>query len=136
MELWIRRWDGRFVFGGFKIFYSGDKVEKFGSDFVQFEYYEFYLEENERIVKVEIRFGWMIDSLIFYFNKRDIDGSLKIYGFYGGDGGSNSLEILLGLFGYLLGVVVVIVDLQGEEGIIRFQFVWRIYVFFGDIELE
>ena len=134
MELWIRRWDGRPVLGGLKIVYNGDKVEKFGSDSAQSEHHEFHLEENERIVKVEIRSGWMIDSLTFYSNKRDTDGSPKSYGPYGGNGGSSSSETPLGSFGYLAGVAAAIVHSQGEEGITRLQFAWRTYVLPGDPE--
>jgi len=134
MELWIRRWDGRPVLGGLKIVYSGDKVEKFGSDSAQSEHYEFHLEENERIVKVEIRSGWMIDCLTFYSNKRDTDGSSKSYGPYGGDGGSFSSETPSGSFGYLAGVAAAIVHSEGEEGITRLQFAWRTYVLPGDQE--
>ena len=134
MELWIRRWDGRPVLGGLKIFYNGDKEVKFGSDSAQSEHHQFHLEENERITKVEVRSGWMIDCLTFHSNKRDSDGSPKSYGPYGGDGGSCSSEAPSGSFGYLAGVACAIVHSQGEEGITRLQFAWRTYALPGDQE--
>ncbi|KAL9979948.1 hypothetical protein ACROYT_G008471 [Oculina patagonica] len=132
MELWIRTWDGRPVLGGLKIFYNGDKVVMLGGNSPQSEHHQFHLEENERIVKVEARSGWMIDSLTFYSNKRDTDGKPKSYGPFGGDGGSFHSETPSGSFGFLAGVAGAVVDSQGEEGITRLQFAWRTYVLPGD----
>ena len=134
MELWIRRWNGRPVLGGLKIFYNGGKEVKLRSDSAQSELHQFHLEENERIVKVEVRSGWMIDCLTFYTNKHDTDGGQKSYGPFGGDSGSFSSETPSGSFGFLAGVAFAIVDSQGEEGITRLQFAWRTYVLPGDPE--
>ena len=134
VELWIRRWDGRPVLGGLKIFYNGDKEVQFGSYSDQSDHHEFRLDENERIVKVEVRSGWMIDQLTFYSNKKDEDGSPKSYGPYGGEGGSFNCETPPGSYGFLAGIAAAIVDSQGEKGITRLQFAWRTYVFPGDPE--
>ena len=140
MELWIRQWDGRPVLGGLKVYYKDGKTMVFGQDCggtyaenAQDEHvhHEFYLEENERIVKAEIQCGWMIDRLTFYTNKKDKDGKPKRYGPYGGNGGSFSAESAPESFGYLCGVSGAVVQSQGEAGITRLQFVWRLYVLPG-----
>ena len=132
MELWIRRWYGKRVLGGLKIFYNGGKEVKFGSDSDQSDHHEFHLDENERIVKVEVISGWMIDQLTFYTNQKDEDGSPKSYGPYGGDSGSFNCETPPGSYGFLAGIAAAVVDSQGEEGITRLQFAWRTYVLPGD----
>lgn len=136
MELWIRRWDGRPVLGGLKIFYScdGDHEIMMGSSSDQNEHHEFHLESNERIVKVDVNSGWMIDRLSFYTNKKDENGDPKCYGPYGGDGGGFYAETPPGSYGFLAGVGVAVVSSQGEEGITRLQFAWRTYVLPGDPE--
>lgn len=140
MELWIRRWDGRPVLGGLKVYYKDDNPMIFGhgcggtyADTAQDqEHHEFHLEGNEKIIKVDIQSGWMIDQLTFYSNKKDEDGKPKRYGPYGGTGGSFSSESPVGSFGFLAGVAGAVVKSQGEAGITRLQFAWRSYVFPGD----
>ena len=117
MELWIRRWYGTRVLGGLKIFYNGGKKVKFGSDSDQSDHHEFHLDKDERIVKVEVRSGYMIDRLTFYSNKKDEDGSPKSYGPYGGEGGDIYFETPPGSYGFLAGIAATIVHSQGEEGI-------------------
>ena len=140
MELWIRQWDGRDVLGGLKVYYKDGKVMVFGQDCGgtyaetardDHVHHEFHLEENERIVKAEIQCGWMIDRLTFYTNKKDNDGKPKRYGPYGGNGGSFSAESPPESYGYLCGLSGAVVKSQGEAGITRLQFVWRLYVFPG-----
>ena len=142
MELWIRQWVGTSVLGGLKVYYKDDNPVIFGyriggtytdtaHDHV---HHEFHLEENEKIVKVEVNSGWMIDKLTFYTNKKGADGKPKSYGPYGGDGGSFSEESPAGSYGFLAGVAGAVVKSQGEAGITRLQFVWRTYVLPGDPE--
>ena len=131
LKLWIRRWDGRPVLGGLRIFYSNGKEVTYGGDTAQ-EHYEFHLGENEKIVKVNVQSGWMIDRLSFYTNKRDADGRLREYGPYGGGGGGFYSECPAGSYGYLVGVSGSEVQSQGELGITRLQFAWKTYVFPGD----
>ena len=129
MKLWIRRWDGRPVLGGLKIFYNhnGDQEIMMGSDSDQSEHHEFHLEKNERIVKVDVNSGWMIDRLSFYTNKKDENGDPKCYGPYGGDGGGFYTETPPGSYGFLAGISAAVVYSQGEEGITRLQFAWRAF---------
>ncbi|XP_044173878.1 kelch-like protein 17 [Acropora millepora] len=140
MELWIRKWDGQDVLGGLKVYYNNGKAMVFGQDCGgtyaetardDHVHHEFHLEENERIVKAEVQCGWMIDGLTFYTNKKDKDGKPKRYGPYGGNGGSFSAESAPESFGYLCGVSGAVVKSQGEAGITRLQFVWRLYVLPG-----
>ena len=140
MELWIRQWDGRSVLGGLKVYYNNDITMIFGygsggtyTDTAHDQvHHEFHLEENERIVKVEVQSGWMIDKLTFYTNKKAEDGNPRKYGPYGGNGGSFSAESPGGSYGFLAGVAGAVVKSQGEAGITRLQFVWRTYVLPGD----
>ena len=141
MELWIRHWDGRPVLGGLKVYYGTDKTAIFGDGCggiynstaqEHHEHHEFHLEENERIVKVDVNSGFMIDKLTFYTNKKDEDGNPKSYGPYGGSGGGFHSETPPGSYGYLAGVSGAVVMSQGEAGITRLQFVWRSYIFPGD----
>ena len=140
MELWIRQWDGRSVLGGLKVSYKDGKAMVFGQDCGgtyaetarnDHVHHEFHLEENEKIVKAEIRCGWMIDCLTFYTNKKDKHGKPKSYGPYGGNGGSFSMQSAPKSFGYLCGVSGAVVRSQGEAGITQLQFVWRSYVLPG-----
>lgn len=60
--------DGRRVLGGLKMFYENDGGE---SDWIQIndsdcECHEFHLENDERIVKVDVNSGRMIQSLTFH----------------------------------------------------------------------
>ena len=136
MKLWIRRWYGTPVLGGLKIFYNhdGDQEIMMGSDSDQSEHHEFHLEKNERIVKVDVNSGWMIDRLSFYTNKKDENGYPQCYGPYGGNGGAFYTETPPGSYGFLAGIGAAVVDSQGEEGITRLQFAWRAYVLPGDLE--
>ena len=140
MELWIQQWDGRPVLGSLKVYYKDRKPMVFGQDCGgtyaetardDHVRHEFHLEENGKIVKAEIRCGWMIDRLTFYTNKKDEDGKPKSYGPYGGNGGSFSAQSAPESFGYLCGVSGAVVQSQGEAGITLLQFVWRSYVFPG-----
>ena len=140
MELWIRKWDGQDVLGGLKVYYNNGKAMVFGQDCGgtyaetardDHVHHEFHLEENERIVKAEMKWGWMIDCLAFYTNKKDKEGKWKRYGPYGRNGGSFSAESAPESFGYLCGVSGAVVKSQGEAGITRLQFVWRLYVLPG-----
>ena len=135
MKLWIRRWHGNGtpILGGLKIFYNhdGDQEIMMGSDSDQSEHHEFHLEKNERIVKVDVNSGCMIDRLSFYTNKKDENGDPKCYGPYGGNGGRLYTETPPWSHGFLAGISAT--DLRGE-GINRLQFAWRTYVLPGDPE--
>lgn len=48
--------------------------------------------------------------MIFYINKKDVYGSRRKFGFYGGNGGGFYCEILVGLYGFLVGVVGVYIN--------------------------
>ena len=134
MDLWIRQWCGTSVLGGLRIFYNGDREVKFGSDSSHCEHHEFHLKENERIVRVEVNSGLMINQLQFFSNKKDDNGEPKCYGPYGGDGGGFFSETPPGSYGFLAGIGAAVVYSQGEEGITRLQFAWRTYVLPGNQE--
>ncbi len=58
--------------------YSDGSVNQHGqTDFDEVN--EFHLEDDERIIRVDINSGWMIDKLTFYTNKG------RVYGPYGGE---------------------------------------------------
>ena len=110
------------------MFIGNDDDDDVNSD--NWKRHEFDLEEDEKIVKVEVEYSAVIDQLTFYTNKKDVDGQLRQYGPYGGDGGDHyETEIPEGSYGFLAGVVAVPVK---SAGITRLQFVWRTYVFSGD----
>ncbi|XP_015762924.1 PREDICTED: kelch-like protein 7 [Acropora digitifera] len=140
MELWIRKWDIWDVLGGLKVYYNNGKVMVFDQDCGgtyaetardDHVHHEFHLEENERIVKAEVRFGFTINCLTFYTNKKDKDGNPKCYGPYGGYGVSFDAVSAPESFGYLCGVSGAVVKSQGQTGITHLQFVWRLYVLPG-----
>ena len=130
MKMWIRRWDGRPVLGGIEVYYSNDKSVMHGGSTAE-EQYEFHLGDNERIVKVEVQSGWMIDRLTFYSNKFE-NGQAKKYGPYGGPGGGEYSETPPGSFGFLSWIKGSVVETQGSLGITRLKFKWKTYFFPGD----
>lgn len=54
MKLWIYYWVRGFVVGVFKVYYSNNREIKYGYSINEVEIYEFYLEENEKIVKIDV----------------------------------------------------------------------------------
>lgn len=128
MKLWVQYEGDRIMIRGLEVFYNQDfrKVmvgRKIG------QIWEFYLQENEKIVKVEVCMRWWgIDQIMFYINKKDVRGNVIVYGLYGEGISGLYVEFLFGLYGYLVRVFVCCVDLS-------FQLVWRIFVFLGDVEL-
>ena len=137
MELWFRRWNGDLVLGGLRFFYKlydEDTAMTFGYTSEEAEeHHKFHLEENERIVRVEVSSGLMINQLTFFTNKKDDEGYPKMYGPYGEDIGLFTVEYPSGNFGYLAGVVGAVANRsRGKPGVIlRLQFAWRSYIFPG-----
>ena len=140
MELWIGRWNGQRVLRGVKVYFKDRNVMVFGQDCAgtyaetawdENVHHEFHLDENERIVKVEVQFRRIIDCLTFYTNKKDKDGKPKCYGPYGRNGGSISTESAPKSFGYLCGMSGVVVQSQGEARITTLRFLWRSYCIHG-----
>ena len=105
---------------GLKIKYnSGQVVQVGGDDFPAGTSHEFVLERNERIVRVAVRAGWMLDQLTFYTSKN------REFGPYGGPGGSEHM------FGnpkepmpYLAGIKCRVDYTQQLPGIRHFSLVW------------
>ena len=122
MKIWIRLWDNRRVIGGLKVFYSIGESLIYGCDDEDIDVYEFHLEEDERVVKVTVMSGWMIDSLMFFTNKG------RELGPYGGDGGSESTEQPRGEYGFLSYVKGAVVITQGKLGITKFKLMWIEYL--------
>ena len=58
-----------YVFIGLQIFYSSGQSPKYGMELSTCEKtYEVNLAHNERIVRVDVHSGWMIDQLTFHTN--------------------------------------------------------------------
>ena len=119
MKIFIRRWNGRPVIGGLQTFYSNGESSLNGSQDAASEIEEFQLEDGERIVKIQVNSGWMIDHLEFHTNKG------RIIGPYGGPGGNSYTEEPKGLFGFLAYIKGAVVFTQGKLGITSLRLVWR-----------
>ena len=119
MKIFIRRWDGRPVIGGLQTFYSNGESSLNGSQDAASEIEEFQLEDGERIVKIQVNSGWMVDHLEFHTNKG------RILGPYGGPGGNSYTEEPKGLFGFLAYIKGAVVFTQGKLGITSLRLVWR-----------
>lgn len=125
-KLWIRRWDGRPVLGGIYVQYRSGKLLIYGEkpklESIFVSEHEFSLEENEVITKINVRSGWMIDSLKFFTNFG------REYGPFGGSGGS---EITASSnndgISYLHSFDGKVVMAQGYLGITCLKFVWVSY---------
>ena len=95
------------------------------------EHSEFHLEENEKIVDVEVCYGKMINMLTFWTNKKDDNSEQRCYGPYGDDFGSREChwEVPEGSCGFLAGVAGAVVNSQEATVITRLQFAWQSYRF-------
>ncbi len=78
------------------------------------------LDEDEKIIRVYPRTGWMVDSLSFLTNKG------RTFGPYGGPGGAHRMDDAppLECKGFLAGVKGAVVDSQGTLGITSLSFIW------------
>ena len=83
-----------------------------------YEVYEFILDEDEYIVKVDAFSGYMVDSLTFITNKG------RNYGPYGGDGGGERTMQPPKEHGYLSYVSGYEANTQGSLGIVSLAFHW------------
>ena len=111
-----------------KIFYSDGSTVMHGQE-NRHEIYEFTLNENERINKIQINSGWMIDHLEFHTT------SGRVLGPYGGPGGSEHTEEPPDdVFGYLACVRGSVVDTQSSKGITKLKFIWGYYDIDGKVE--
>eukprot|EP00794_Sanderia_malayensis_P007491 gene7491-8322_t len=121
MKIWIRRWDGRPVYGAIEVLYSdGKKI--FHGERSNNEVYEFMLEPDEYIIKVISFAGFMVDSLEFFTNKG------RNFGPYGGDGGGKQAHPPGSKHGgYLSFVSGAEAMTQGALGIVSLVFHWIIY---------
>ena len=95
------------------------------------EHSEFHLEENEKIVDVEVCYAKMINMLTFWTNKKDDNSEQRCYGPYGDDFGSREChwEVPEGSCGFLAGVAGAVVNTQEATVITRLQFAWRSYIY-------
>ena len=108
---------GQSSLAGILINYSNGKKTMHGGDKFR-ECHSFTLSRNERIQRVELNTGWMIDGLTFWTNMR------KKYGPYGGSGGNKVEEVAPAVCGYLAHLTGCVVDDQDAPGIRRLAFVW------------
>lgn len=129
MKLWIHHCDRGHVVGALKVYYSNNSEAKYGNSSDGAQTYEFHLEENEKIVKIDVQAGWVVDQLTFYTNKQDADGNSRKYGPYGGSGGGFYCETPAGSYGFLVGVAGAHINYQGQWSITELQFAWRTFVF-------
>lgn len=129
MKLWIHHWDRGPVVGAIKVYYSNNRKAKYGYSTNGAEIHEFHLEENEKIVKIDVQAGWVVDQLTFYTNKQDAHGNKRKFGPYGGNGGGFYCETPAGSYGFLAGVAGAHINYQGQWSITQLQFAWRTFVF-------
>ena len=130
MKLWIHLWDRGPVVGALKVYYSDNRESMYGNTLSdQTQIFEFHLEENEKIVKIDVQAGWTVNQLTFYTNKQDAQGNLRKYGPYGGNGGGFYSETPAGSYGFLAGVAGALFCYQAQWGITQLQFAWRTFVF-------
>ncbi|KAL9958734.1 hypothetical protein ACROYT_G035789, partial [Oculina patagonica] len=132
--------DGKQVISGLKVFYSDYRKAMYGVK-TTLKQNELHLEANERIVKVEVQAGAVINGLTFYTNKRDVHGNMKTYRGFHCDypGRSHGLAVHtdrpIGFNGFLAGVAGAIVDFQGQLAITRLQFAWKTFFHNDGIQL-
>ncbi|XP_065058924.1 uncharacterized protein LOC135686582 isoform X2 [Rhopilema esculentum] len=127
MKIWIRRWDGRPVYGALEVLYSdGSKV--FHGERSNHEVYEFILDPDEFIVEIVAYSGYMIDNLLFITNTG------KEYGPYGGDGGGRRVLKAPSKSGYLSYISGDEAFTQGSLGLVGLAFHWVYYVKPGEVE--
>lgn len=119
MKIYIRLWDNRPVIGGLQIFYSNGESPIYGGHDEDSKVHEFHLDSDERIVKTEVRSGWMIDSLTFFTNKG------KELGPYGGTGGDEHIEQPEGEYSFLSYLKGTIVLTQQKLGLTQLYLIWK-----------
>lgn len=119
---------------GLEVFYSNNSRWLYGVKSGQ-KQNEIFLKENEKIVKVEVQSGTLINSLAFYTNK-DSYGGLKSYrgfcpDYQGSCQGSHATvrsQSPPGICGFLAGVAGETCEFQGQPCITRLQFAWKTFV--------
>ncbi|XP_068739754.1 uncharacterized protein [Montipora capricornis] len=128
MKLWVQYEGDRTTIRGLEVFYNQDpRKVMVGRKIGQTQ--EFHLQENEKIVKAEVRMRWRgIDQITFYTNKQDARGNAIAYGPYGESTSGLYVESPPGSYGYLTRVSACCADLS-------LQLAWRTFVFPGDVEL-
>ena len=109
------------VCAGIKLYYSDGTDKREGDK--NGEEHEFRLDDDEKIVKVIPKTGYMIDNLEFHTNKG------KVYGPYGGSGGGLNDDDVPpeGRDGFLSGIRGDIVDVEGSLGITGLVFKWAVF---------
>lgn len=120
---------------GLEVFYSNNSTGLYGVKSRR-KQNEIFLRENEKIVKVEVQSGTLINSLTFYTNKKDSYGGLKSYrgfcpDYHGSCQGSHVTvrgQSPPGICGFLAGVAGEISEFQGQPCITRLQFAWKTFV--------
>ncbi|XP_052069867.1 kelch-like protein 31 [Mytilus californianus] len=126
-KLWIRRWYNLPVLGGISIQYRSGKLVIHGgkpnSESIFVSEHEFSLEENEVITKINVRSGWMIDSIKFFTNFG------REFGPFGGPGGTEikTESLYNDAMSYLHSFDGKVVMATGYLGITCMKFVWVSY---------
>lgn len=141
VALWTREWSNTTIVSGLKLVYrklhigpegkrlcctDGTITKTEDTEKVEFihggrtdDEESFTLEQDEKIIKVDVQHGWLIDSLKFYTNKG------RELGPYGGTGGDKDTEKLRsGELGYLHGICGNISTIDGSLVVTDLQFVW------------
>lgn len=121
----IRRWDGRPVVGAMSVQYNNGMSIEYGgrpTDENKFvSEHEVKLDDDEVVVKMILRSGWMIDSLTFITNLG------RTFGPYGGTGGTERISTPIHNPAYLHSFNGKEVITQGEYGITFLSFQWVVY---------
>ena len=100
-------------------FYSNGESSLNGGDDATSEVEEFQLEDSERIVKVQVNSGWLVNHLEFHTNKGIILGP------YGGSMGDWYTEEPKGLFGFLAYIKGAVVPTHEKLAITSQRLVWK-----------
>jgi hypothetical protein len=97
---------------------TGERILRGGDNFASGDVHEFYLQPEERIIRVKVSCGWMLDRLMFLTN-RD-----RWLGPYGGPGGGE-VEFSPRQPGAFLAGIKGRIDIdQSEPSLRHFAVVW------------
>ncbi|XP_063425388.1 uncharacterized protein LOC134708773 [Mytilus trossulus] len=122
IEIWIVKWEGLDIVGGFHIHYHSGKRLVCGTkparhDIVIEE--EFTLHEDEVVIRIRATHGMFIDSISFFTNMR------RTFGPYGGTGGHRSdLDMPPGKHGYFHSFKGKVVKHRYTNYVAYLQFNW------------
>ena len=132
ITVWARYLEDKQVISGLEVFYSDNRKTMYGVK-TALKQNEVKVKENEKIVKVDVQAGAVINGLTFYTNKRDMYGNMKTYQGFHSDYRHRTHDLTvhterpIGFYGFLAGVAGAVVDFHGQSAITRLQFAWKTF---------